>query len=153
MKPSIFSFILILAFNFSLSAQTTATWKGGKPGRATDWNCHANWSEGRVPDEFTKVIILTGKHYYPVIEDDATPIDALLIEGGATLTIKDKANLTILGETGRLEGIIVFGQIENNGMLEIGENVNLDINILTRVHGNGIIIKASERRDAVAMQR
>jgi hypothetical protein len=143
MKPSILSIILtlILAINFSLSAQTTATWKGGKAGRTTDWNCHANWSEGYIPDEFTQVIIPTGTHYYPVIADMVTPIDALLVEGGASLTIQSEAKLTVLGETGRLEGIIVFGQIQNNGTLEIGANLHLDINLHKQVQGNTIIVK------------
>ena len=32
---------LLLCLCLSLSAQRTATWQGGKPGRATDWSCAA----------------------------------------------------------------------------------------------------------------
>ncbi len=145
--------ILFLGFSFSLSAQTTAVWQGGKPGRTTDWNCPANWSEGRVPDEFTQVIIPSGANSYPVIQFAPTPIDALLMEAGTSLTIQDGARLAILGETGIFNGVTVLGQIENNGALEIGEAVNMSTAFLKQVHGNGIVVSPSAGMDTLARRR
>lgn len=100
--------ILFLGFSLNLTAQTTAVWQGGKPGRTTDWNCPANWSEGRVPDEFTQVIIPAGVTYYPVIRYAPAPIDALLMEAGARLTIQGGARLAILCETGIFAGVTIL---------------------------------------------
>jgi len=153
MKKSLFSIILILGFSFSLSAQTTTTWKGGKPGRITDWNCPDNWSKGRVPDEFTQVIIPFGVHYYPVIQSAPAPIDALLVEGGASLTIQNGAKLTILCETDIFDGITALGKIWNDGTLEIREAVNTGTAFLKLVQGNGIVISTSEGVDSMARRR
>lgn len=155
MSKSTFSIIitLILSFSFSLSAQTTATWQGGKPGRVTDWNCPANWSEGRVPDEFTQVIIPFGANYYPVIQYASARIDAVLMEGGTSLTIQDGAKLTILCETGIFDGVTVLGEIRNDGILDIGEAAEVNIDFLQRVKGNGIVIRPSESTDTLARRR
>ena len=153
MKKSLFSIILILSFSFSLSAQTSATWKGGKPGRTTDWNCPDNWTQGRVPDEFTQVIIPFGANYYPVIQSAPAPIDALLIEGGASLTIQNGAKLTILCETDIFNGITVLGQIWNDGTLNIGEPVQQNTAFLKHVNGNGIVISPSVAGDSLAKQQ
>lgn len=142
-----------LFFGFSISAQTTATWQGGKPGRTTDWNCSANWSEGRVPDEFTQVIIPTGAYCYPVIQSAPVPIDALLLEAGAKLTIQGGATLSILGETGIFDGVTLLGQIENNGTLEIGETVNVSIALLKQVQGYGIVMHPSAGMYTLARRR
>ncbi len=145
--------VLFLGFSFSLSAQTTNVWQGGKPGRTTDWNCPANWSEGRVPDEFTQVIIPTGASYYPVIRYALTPIDALLMEAGAKLSIQAGARLSILGETGIFDGVTALGLIENNGILEIGETVNGGIAFLKQVQGSGIVVSPSAGMNTLARRR
>lgn len=154
MKASIiFALVLFLGFNFTLSAQTTAVWQGGKSGRTTDWNCPANWSEGRVPDEFTQVIIPTGSNYYPVIYYAPTPIDALLMEAGAKLTIQNGARLAVLGETGIFNGVTILGQIENNGTLEIRDALSSGIAFLKQVQGDGIIVSPSTGTDTLARRR
>ncbi|MCY7328964.1 MAG: hypothetical protein LH618_10475 [Saprospiraceae bacterium] len=61
---------LLFIAQTTVHAQKTATWKGGAPGRSTDWMCAANWREGRLPNEFSAVIIpdvSTGSQAYPVI--------------------------------------------------------------------------------------
>jgi hypothetical protein len=140
MKASTISIVLALVFSFSLSAQTTATWQGGKPGRTNDWNCSANWSNGRIPDEFTQVIIPSSVKYFPVIQSAPGPIDALLLEDGTLLTIQDGAKLTILCETGIFDGVIVLGQIRNNGTININKDAAIDLAFLQQVKGNGIVI-------------
>lgn len=155
MKALAFSVIIVLTciFSFTLAAQTTATWKGGKPGHATDWNCPANWSKGHVPNEFTQVIIPAGANYYPVIQYTPAPIDALLMECGATLSIQEDATLTILCETGIFDGVTVLGQIRNDGILEIGESAELNKALLQRLMGKGIVLRPSASSDTLARQR
>ncbi|MCC6724908.1 MAG: hypothetical protein IT258_10390 [Saprospiraceae bacterium] len=154
MKATTISILAIfLGLSLNLNAQTTAIWQGGKSGRTTDWNCPANWSEGRVPDEFTQVVIPAGANSYPVIHYAPAPIDALLMEAGARLTITDGARLAILGETGIFDGITIFGQIENNGTLEIGEALNRGVAFLKQVQGNGIIVSPSAGTDTLARRR
>ncbi|NUO00585.1 MAG: hypothetical protein HUU01_08215 [Saprospiraceae bacterium] len=149
MKKSLFSIILILSFSFSLSAQNTATWQGGKPGRSTDWTCPDNWSNGHVPDEFTQVIIPFGVIYYPVLQSVEAPIDALLVEGGASFTIREGAKLTILCETGIFEGVTILGKIWNDGTLNIDEVTEVNTAFLQRVKGNGIVIRSLEGVDSL----
>lgn len=154
MKNALFLFattmVLILGFQVSLNGQKMTTWQGGKPGRTTDWNCPANWSEGRVPDEFTQVVIPTGANCYPVIQSAQVPIDALLLEAGARLTVQSGATLSILGETGIFDGITLLGHIENNGRLEIGETVTVSTALLKQVQGSGILIHPSAGTDTLA---
>lgn len=100
MKNAIFfSAIIIIAlfgFQTSLSAQKTATWKGGTPGRANSWNCPGNWKEGRVPNEFSNVIIpdvSTSTFSNPVLKEGTVEILSLQINPGATLVIGKNAKL------------------------------------------------------------
>lgn len=116
--------MLLCSLSVSLFAQKTATWKGGKPGRSTDWTCDANWKEGKMPNEFSQVIIPSDVAFYPVITDEVPSIDALLLEGAATLTLYEDARLSILNETGLLGGITIYGSLFNEGFLEIN-NSNL----------------------------
>lgn len=131
--------MLLITTSISLSAQTTATWKGGKPGRANDWNCAANWKEGRVPNDLSQVFIPSNSRYFPVIKQTVDSIDALLVEGGATLTVAAGAYLVVLGETGRLDGIQVFGKIHNNGTIEIGNQSKMAKTLAQHIEGSGII--------------
>ncbi len=141
---------LIIGLSISLSAQTTATWQGGKPGRTTEWNCAANWSEGRVPDEFTQVIIPAGAAYYPVLKNEATPIDALLMEGNTALTLENGAILTVLGETGRFDGITVLGKITNNGTLVIENASPTNIAFMRQIQGVGSVVNSLDSIDSLA---
>ena len=101
MKKLISAFVLLVALQVSSYSQTTATWMGGTPGKTTDWNCPTNWKEGRIPDDYTQVLIPSDLLYYPVIKSNVPDIDALMVTGGATLTIYQNESLTILGETCR----------------------------------------------------
>ncbi len=91
--------ILLLGFQISLTAQKTATWKGGAPGRNTAWNCAANWKEGRVPNEFSNVVIpdvSTTTFCYPVIEEGEVEILSLLCTPPAKVTLGKNASLIII---------------------------------------------------------
>lgn len=144
------SIVFLFDFRISLSAQTTATWQGGKPGRSTDWNCPANWREGKTPDEFTQVIIPAGTEYYPILKNEATPIDALLMEGGTELTLQNGSMLTVLGETGRFDSIIVFGKIINNGTLVIEKMSSINMAFLQQIQGVGSVVNSLASIDSLA---
>lgn len=60
------------------------------------------------------------------------------MEAGATLSIQAGARLAILGETGIFDRVTVLGHIKNNGILEIGEAVNISVVYLKQVQGTGI---------------
>ncbi len=150
MKAANISLAISLAISFCLSAQTSATWRGGKPGRTNDWNCSANWSENRIPDEFAQVIIPSGVDFYPVIKNEVTPIDALLMEGGTFVTLQKGAVLRILGETGRFDSLTIFGTIVNNGALEI-ENINsTSLAFMQQIQGTGIVVYPLSNPDSLA---
>ncbi|MFN0174839.1 MAG: hypothetical protein ACKVU0_09355 [Saprospiraceae bacterium] len=89
--------VFLFACQSSLCAQKTATWKGGTPGRVSNWECATNWKEGRVPDEFSCVIIpdvSTSTFSYPVITDEVE-VMSLLCASSARLTVMDNASLII----------------------------------------------------------
>lgn len=91
--------ILCFGFQVSLSAQKTATWKGGTPGRVSDWNCATNWKEGRVPDEFSNVFIpdvSTSTFNYPIIKNGSVEIASLQCAPGAKLTLLNHAEIIVL---------------------------------------------------------
>lgn len=83
----------------SLSAQKIATWKGGTLGRPADWNCPTNWKEGRVPNEFSQVIISdnsTGSFHNPILASGEVEIWSIQIHVGASLRIGRGARLLAL---------------------------------------------------------
>ena len=99
MKNSIAIIALFSLFSLSAQAQTTATWKGGTPGRSTDWNCPTNWKEGRVPNEFSKVIIpdvSTSTFSYPLIQKGTVEVYSLECASTAKLTFKGNARIIVL---------------------------------------------------------
>ena len=132
-------FTLLITLTSALSAQTTATWIGGTPGRATDWNCSSNWKENRIPDENSQVIIPTDRLYYPVLREEVDPIDALMVQSGAEITLTHSANLTILGSTGRMDGMILFGSIENEGTLDLRFDTENGTVTMSRIKGSGMV--------------
>ncbi len=91
-------FIALLAFASSALGQKTYFWKGGKPGRVNDWNCAANWSTNRVPDEFADVVIPQKQYVvdYPVINTPGVEINSMRICEGARVTIGANGSLSII---------------------------------------------------------
>lgn len=131
--------MLMISLTAALSAQTTSTWMGGTPGRPTDWNCANNWKENRIPDENSQVIIPADRQYYPVLKTEVDPIDALLVQSGAEITLTHSANLTILGGTGRMDGMVLFGSIENDGTLDLRFNTENGTVTMSRIKGSGMV--------------
>ncbi|MCB9314897.1 MAG: hypothetical protein H6569_02040 [Lewinellaceae bacterium] len=92
---------LFLGFNISLNAQKTTTWKGGAPGRAQDWNCPKNWSDGRVPDTFSDVVIpdvSTTSFAAPIIKNGAFEVNSLRLLANATLRVERSGQLAVLND-------------------------------------------------------
>lgn len=120
MKHSIF--LLMMLFSISSFAQTTAHWKGGTPGKKNCWHEAKNWSDNRVPDEFTYVVIEalnTGHHALPVISQEIE-VGGIDIYGGASLTIKNTGSVTIDGSDFYTEGITnTGGKIYNHGVIHL----------------------------------
>ena len=72
--------IAILTFSTSLIiAQNTVTWVGGTPGNETSWEEPKNWSDNKVPNENSVVIIKdfnSGHNAQPVITENGGQLDA-----------------------------------------------------------------------------
>jgi hypothetical protein len=99
MNRSIALIALFSLVTLNVHAQKTATWKGGTPGRKSDWSCPSNWKEGRVPNVFSNVVIpdvSTSTFSYPVIQEGEIEVQSLYTAPGARITIKNKARLIVL---------------------------------------------------------
>lgn len=104
---------LLLTLCTSAFSQKMATWKGGTPGRGADWNCATNWEEGRVPNEFSQVIIpdvSSRCSSNPVLTSGEVEIWSILIHTGASLRIGKNARL-------------IATEQEEHGLLAWGEGV------------------------------
>ena len=119
MKPtalccaSLLSVALVVTLGIGAQAQKVATWKGGTPGRNTDWYCATNWADGRVPNEFSQVIIpdvSASTFSYPVLGSGEVEIWSLQMLAGAQLKIGKKTHL-------------IVSEQKNNGPLAWGEGV------------------------------
>lgn len=92
-------FILILSLMAIQSfSQITAIWKGKIPGHESDWNWPGNWSNNRLPDDFTDVFIPVDNTFtanYPVIKSGSVEINSLTMHADASLILKT-GNLSIL---------------------------------------------------------
>ena len=83
-------------------AQNTVTWKGGTPGKETSWNEAKNWSNNRVPDEFSDVIIpdvSTSTFSTPVIKEGTIELNSIMIESNAQLTVDVSAKVIVYSHT------------------------------------------------------
>ena len=102
-------FTLLTTITF---AQQSVTWYGGTPGNETNWHEARNWSNNKVPNEFSDVIIpdvTTSTFSTPIIKNGTIELNSLSIVFNGRLTIESDAK------------VIVYGYME--GVLE--EKVNL----------------------------
>lgn len=116
MKTSILQALLVvilLPLCLSAIAQRPITWKGGTPGKNTEWHCPQNWNTSSVPDEFSDVIIpdvSASSHALPVIRSGIIEINSLCIQHNGKLTIDANAELIILGYTVGMTRHNILGQ-------------------------------------------
>ena len=90
--------ILLSLFSMNSFAQIISIWRGNTPGHESKWDCPSNWSNNRLPDEFTDVIIqvdISSTYKYPVLNSKRTEINSLRIWPGASLILKE-GNLYVL---------------------------------------------------------
>lgn len=129
MKNASLSIAAVLFFCFAAqtiaSAQKTAIWKGGTPGKVADWTCASNWKEGRVPNEFSDVLIpnvSTANGFQPVVREQVAGVNTLTILPGATLRIESAGALEVF------ESLEIFADnaIQNHGRLEASTPENQD---------------------------
>lgn len=92
--------IVLLLMNLTtVSAQKIATWKGGAPGRCSDWACSQNWVEGRIPNEFSDVFIpdvSTKSGCSPVIRTEVESVNSLTLCAGSKLQITKSGSLHVV---------------------------------------------------------
>jgi hypothetical protein len=111
-----------------LSAQNENIWRGGKPGRASDWNIAANWSKNRVPNEFDQVVIPgaeSGSTTRPFISGEVV-IGSLYMESGAEIVLRDHAMLVVLRIRGCEEGATMCAEPDPHAL-------QIDVNDLGEV--------------------
>jgi hypothetical protein len=119
MKNFFFFAAIILFSQTVLLAQKSTTWKGGTPGKPNDWNCASNWSDGRVPNEFSDVTIPNlSSESYPVIKKNVEEINALFLMSATSLRVEKKGALTV---SERVE-IAAGAKIDNLGKLDLPNN-------------------------------
>lgn len=119
MKNFFFFAAIILISQTSLLAQKSTTWKGGTPGKPSDWNCASNWSGGRVPNEFSDVTIPNvSSDIYPVIKNNVEDINALFLMSNTHIKIEKKGALTVSERVEIAAGV----KIDNLGKLDLPTN-------------------------------
>ncbi len=113
-----FSIIFVLLATI-VFCQPSVTWKGGSPGQPNEWNCPKNWSNYRVPDAFSNVIIpdvSTTSLANPIIQNCNVEVNSILLQSNATLTVELGAQL-IIHDTqngfGSGSGLILRGTLIN----------------------------------------
>ena len=119
---------LFLFFSMTVEAQKSITWKGGAPGMENDWNCYKNWSNHRVPDEFSDVIIpdvTTTSFASPILHDGKVEVNSLTIGPRASLKIQKAAQLVVLSHIAGLTGEQI--QVEGNLFIIDGETEKLSL--------------------------
>lgn len=102
MAPKINVLVLLLGMLLSplaqLFSQIMTTWKGGTPGRETEWQCPQNWVGNKIPDPMSNVLIpagvMSGSLVSPTL-NSKSEINSLRIEGSSKLSIGTKGVLTV----------------------------------------------------------
>lgn len=114
--------VLLMGSQNCLFSQKIATWKGGTPGNVHAWNCASNWKEGRVPNEFSDVVIANDQgqsgNYTPMITCAAGQVNSLTITPGSSLDIATTGSLVVLDRAEIGDNTYIL----NAGMLVLPDN-------------------------------
>lgn len=136
--------IAILTFSTSLIvAQNTVTWIGGTPGNETSWDEPRNWSDNKIPNENSIVIIKyanSGHNAQPVITEKVE-VASIEVQANAQLTIKKDAELIIDGSFTYSEGISVYGgEVINKGTVHLYSlSVDVTEDYLNQIQNTGYV--------------
>ena len=131
--------LLIIALTFTttiLMAQNTVTWVGGTPGKESDWNEPKNWSNHKVPNEFSDVFIKdvgTTTFNFPEIKNGLIEINSLQITSSGQLKINESAQLIVYGAT---EGLVKDNVIIQGSLIVLDEISEKEIDLKTVFSNN-----------------
>ena len=95
-------YILILTLSMTTIecfCQVPSIWKGNTPGHEVEWAYASNWSNNRIPDEFTDVVIpfdITLGKNYPVIRTPNVEVNSLSVIAGAQIQMDAACTIRIL---------------------------------------------------------
>ena len=112
--------LLIAIFTLTatfISAQNTVEWIGGTPGKQSDWNEPKNWSNHKVPDVFSNVIIPNVSSTTlssPIIPEGIVEINSLTINAMGELVVEEEATLIVYSEASGAdsEEVIINGELK-----------------------------------------
>jgi hypothetical protein len=125
--------IAILTLSATIAfAQQTVTWKGGTPGKETSWNEAKNWSNNKVPNTFSDVIIedvSTSTFSTPKIKDGIIELNSIHIASNTKLSIEADAKVIVYSYAEGLfkENIDIKGTLMVMGEFEGDELKNVVI--------------------------
>ncbi len=125
--------IAILTLSATITfAQQTVTWKGGTPGKETSWNEAKNWSNNKVPNTFSDVIIedvSTSTFSTPKIKNGIIELNSIHIASNAMLSIETDAKVIVYNHAEGLfeENLEIKGTLMVMGKFEGDELKNLVI--------------------------
>jgi hypothetical protein len=111
--------VTFLMISTTIFSQQTAVWKGGYPGQPSEWNCPKNWSNFKVPDAFSHVIIpdvSSTSLANPVIKNCSVEVNSIFLQSNAKLIIEKDAQLVVNDAQngfGNESGLILRGTLIN----------------------------------------
>ena len=154
MKNLITAFFILAAATM-ISAQNTVTWKGGTPGNETSWTEASNWSNNKVPNEFSKVVIkaMDSGHYAQPVIKGFVEVASIEIQAGANVTVEEEGTLIIEGAYNYTQGITFYGgSLTNKGEVNLN---NIDEYVketyLNSVQGKGEIFIDGQKINGPAL--
>ena len=153
MKNLIVIFFCLTSIN--LFSQKTTFWIGGTPGKENVWKEAKNWSDHKIPDENTHVIIKeqnSGHNAQPIIKDEII-VASIELQLGGILRILKQGKVKIDGRYTLSKGLLSYGgTILNDGTIELFSLDNFDYNyLINNSLGNGILI-VNDRRIGIAQK-
>jgi hypothetical protein len=105
MKTLFLSLTLVLSGS-TIFAQQLVRWIGGTPGQETNWHEARNWSNYKVPDTFSNVLIpdvSTTTFSAPFISGGIVELNTILIESNAQFRLAEGALLIVHEQATGLE--------------------------------------------------
>ncbi len=137
----VLSTVIFALFSTTVFCQYVSTWTGGTPGKENLWSEARNWSNNKVPDEDTHVVIKSlnsGHNAMPLISRDVH-VASLEIHSRGKLIIADSGSLTVGTDGIYSDGLSLYGgSVQNAGTIHFinfsAENMQYTID---EIHNDG----------------